>query len=120
MIKITKEELKERCSCGDGWFPLIWELTQKLLEIVNKEGGGKDDWQITDIKEKLGGLRYGVFGGTSEMLDLIGEYEDKSETICEVCGKDGELMVRGKWWYGTRCPECALKEGYEKIKSHES
>jgi hypothetical protein len=88
--------------CDEGWHPLIYELLDKIQAIVDREGY---DFQVTEIKEKFGGLRVYLDSETDEIFDLIREYEQKSFTICEVCGKHGKLRnLNG--WYKTLCDDC--------------
>jgi hypothetical protein len=83
--------------CGDGWFELLKELSEKL------EPYGVEAVQV---KEKFGGLRFYLAGGAlDEVWDLIDEAEDRSETICEACGEPG--IVRGISWVQTLCDECS-------------
>lgn len=75
---------------GDGWLPMVKELILKLIDA----GWNK---QLSDIKEKFGGLCFYIGGGTDEIFDIIEEYEEKSYSICEECGEPGELR-KGGWW----------------------
>jgi hypothetical protein len=82
--------------CGDGWFELVRDLSEKL------EPHGVEAIQV---KEKFGGLRFYLVGGApDEVWDLIDEAETKSEKICELCGEPGTL--RGKGWVKTLCSAC--------------
>ena len=84
--------------CGKGWYPLIKELLDKL-QVIADSG---HDFEVTQIKSKFGGLRVYVSGAPQEVFDLIDEYEAKSFTICEICGKPGKLRnLNG--WYSTLC-----------------
>jgi len=88
---------------SEGWYPLIKELIEDLITL------GWDK-QITQVKEKFGGLRFHIGGGTNEINNRIIEAERKSHTICEVTGKPGKL--RNEFgWYTTLCDE-----EYEKRK----
>jgi len=84
--------------CDKGWYPLIQELIDKLNEFP-------EDIYVTQIKEKFGGLRFYIGGGTDKVYDLIHEYEEKSYKICEVCGKPGKTRER-HGWYKTVCRKC--------------
>jgi hypothetical protein len=86
---------------GEGWFPIIKELIEDLITL----GWNK---QITQVKEKFGGLRFYINEGTDEIYDRITEAERKSYTICEVTGKPGELR-KDIGWYRTLCEEEYLK-----------
>ena len=96
--------------CGEGWYPLIEELLDKLQEIENKQHIGLE---ITEIKEKYGGLRVYTNAGNDEIWDLIEKYERRTNTICERCGKPGKLR-NNHGWYTTLCDECQAKESEEE------
>lgn len=103
MDELLKQRTKERAKFGEflslrgvvsyehsdyvdtGWWPLVGQLIDKL-----KESGW--DGKVEQIKEKFGGLRFYVNQPTKEILGLIREYEQKSFTTCELCGKEGELL----------------------------
>ena len=84
-------------SVGDGWLPLLKELIQDLIGL----GWNK---QICDIKEKFGGLRFYIAGGSDEIFDRIDKAESDSYKICETCGEPGEVRQGG--WIKTLCDNC--------------
>jgi len=94
---------------GRGWYPLIYELLNKLQAIEDRDGIGLE---ITQIKEKFGGLRVYTNIGTDEIWNLIEEYGEKSFTICEICGKPGKLR-NNHGWYTTLCDSCQEREEKE-------
>lgn len=96
MINITLSEAKEEV--GPGWSSLIEQIYNALPE----------DAVIHQIKEKFGGLRFYVDNVSHEIQHMIGELEQKSETICEICGKPGKIRRDG--WWKTLCPECNGKK----------
>jgi len=85
--------------CGDGWFELLKELSEKLepLGVV-----------AAQVKEKFGGLRFYVCGTPADVSDVvdkaISEAEDKSYVTCEFCGASGECNREG--WLSVRCDSC--------------
>ena len=85
--------------CGKGWESLYKPLIKLCQE---------NNVTITQIKEKYGGLRFYVYSAPDWLHDLIDAAEEKSITVCELCGAPGEL--RGASWYMTRCDECNSKE----------
>ena len=91
---------------GPGWYPIICELDARLAEI-------KPDYEVHQVKEKFGGLRYYVGVETEAMRDLIDAAETRSYTVCEVTGSPGVLMRRGHWFV-TRDPQTA-PDGYEVV-----
>jgi hypothetical protein len=77
------------------------------------------EYKVRQIKEKFAGLRYYVdvplYGDGSsrnQAHDLISEYENKSYSICDICGDAGkEVNLTG--WMATRCEAHNDKTGIE-------
>jgi hypothetical protein len=85
-----------------GWTQLIIQLDEALAEIV-------PDYQILQVKEKFGGLRYYVgpieHDNFEQVHNLIRDAERESYLICEVCGAPGK--ERDTAWIRTLCDEHA-------------
>lgn len=94
--------------CGDGWEPMLRELSQKLEAIiVAMPARRRKNYAAEQVKEKFGSLRFYI-RTTDEMSALIAEAEAKSMVTCESCGEPGErTSVRG--WITTTCEACASK-----------
>ncbi|MFD9826391.1 hypothetical protein ACFWXB_02845 [Tsukamurella tyrosinosolvens] len=79
---------------GPGWYPIIVALDRALSAI-------DPDYQLVQVKEKFGGLRYYVEfepdRARSGFDALIREAELRSERTCEVCGAEGGPAHRGSW-----------------------
>jgi hypothetical protein len=96
-FKGLKQNSSESClafgfEINEGWYPLIEELCEKIKEIV-----GDGDFEVQQVKEKFGTLRFYYHCGTdAEVSDLVWDYEEKSGKICEVCGEPG-VQRRGGW-----------------------
>ena len=80
--------------CGDGWFDLVWTLSQKIEEAASAAGLEQEsnEWpEATQVKEKFGSLRFRLKFSPLTMSDevaaLIGEARAISEITCEECGK---------------------------------
>ena len=91
-------------SCGDGWFALLWRLSEKLEPLC--EGTAA---RAVQIKEKFGTLRFYMSDVTDEMHKLIAEAEAESETTCELCGSS-DAKARGGGWVKTLCEACEAKK----------
>jgi hypothetical protein len=92
--------------CGEGWRSLIEACHQELLAI-------DPTYEPTQIKEKFGSLRYyfqSNYGRDDQrilrMFAVINRYELESMRVCEVCGKEGEGVIR-HGWLKTMCEEHA-------------
>jgi len=88
--------------CGPGWATLI-------ADLVESTG---DDFLVSQIKEKFGGLRYYVrpADGLDEHAEargrqMIDDAERASCKTCETCGAPGEKTQKGHI-HKTVCEEC--------------
>jgi hypothetical protein len=63
---------------------------------------------VDQIKEKFGGLRFYISGGTTLMEALISSAESSSYSICEECSKPGERCTAGSSWILTLCESCKV------------
>jgi hypothetical protein len=89
-------------SCGRGWYPLLIETDRKLAAL-------DPAYEVHQVKEKYGGLRYYhqlvSAGADHEAAFRIGqEAKSLSLTICELCGAPGSVRDDG-FWIWTRCDE---------------
>ena len=91
-------------TCNDGWFLLIWKLCNDIKEHLDKmDQKTKNELETTQIKEKLGGLRFYVTSYINADIEKqIYIAENESFNICDWCGRDGTLYNDGVC-YRTRC-----------------
>jgi hypothetical protein len=85
---------------GKGWRPLI----KQLIIDLKKMGW---DGNITQIKQKFGGLRFYIGAGSLKIFNRIDKAEKESFKICEECGRPGRL--RGNSWLMTLCDKHSSK-----------
>ena len=99
--------------CGDGWFDLIYKLSQDIEAVARESGLSPDasEWPLCrQVKEKMGSLRFVVFAleGQVEVSDRISELRvaalNRSFQICEQCGSPGSFVQDRT---ATLCPEHA-------------
>ena len=94
--------------CGNGWYELIRELSEQLYPLIEAWDRQLefDDYppRAVQVKEKYGTLRFYMSSSTSEMENIIDEFEEKSEKICEICGKEGDIDF-SQQWYAVRCDD---------------
>jgi hypothetical protein len=95
--------------CCDGWFQLLYDLSQKLEELILKmPEDERSAIRASQVKEKYGTLRFYMTLETDEMYKAIQEAEKLSARTCEECGEPGKTYVFNSWYY-TRCEECFSK-----------
>ena len=104
------------CVAPDGWQKII-EDTDNMLAYIDP------DYEIHQIKEKFGTLRY-YFGTTKTGFDreimytIASNAEYRSGNLCEQCAGFGELRKSGNW-LKTLCDECASELGYVLVNEVE-
>jgi len=99
-IRGTVYPVEEVCKfVGNGWEDIIRRLVVDLFELGW-------DGTLLQIKEKFGGLRFYIGGGTSAIFDRINEAEQESVRTCERCGEKGKT-VQYHGWLTTLCEKCS-------------
>lgn len=93
--------------CGNGWFELIFNLSENLEKEIKKKSNRKE-FSASQVKEKFAGLRFYMTCETDKMSNFIRKAEKLSYKICENCGEKGKC--RGISWISTRCDKCWKKE----------
>lgn len=73
-----------------------------------------DRYQVGDIKEKYGELRWYSWGGTQEVVDIEKKYLLLSRKICGKCGKPATYV--GTFWIYPYCDEHATSDAEEMPK----
>ncbi len=101
-------------SFSDGWFDIIYRLSQKIEEeIMKMKPEEMEETYVRQAKEKFGTLRFYMNNSTQKIEDLILEAEKESEVICEDCGsKEGKLGISkiNNFWKRTQCKKCRSRE----------
>ncbi len=98
----------------EGWYQIVVDCDNLLTEI-------DPDYQIAQIKQKFGGLRYyfqpsDVNNGELyvKMNAVVLAHEKIASITCEATGKHGVLMKSKSGWYRTLNPEyAATAEHYD-------
>jgi hypothetical protein len=93
--------------CGDGWFNILWRLCANLEPLateLEKETGKR--FEVLQVKEKFGTLRFYVNHHSDPMDERIAEAQEESSHTCEVCGQPGTRRETGGW-VQTVCAEHA-------------
>lgn len=115
------------CECDNGWFDLIYSLCTEITGVYKKYGI-PIDITVEQVKEKYGSLRFyysvqkpnheTVFSDKekeahNDVRKLVNQWEKKSETVCEKCGKPGKLR-EDLPWIQTLCDECCSEKTSKK------
>ena len=114
-LQLQVEELKNKflpnyyksVDVDEGWYQIVVDCDNLLTEI-------DPDYQIAQIKQKFGGLRYyfqpsDVNNGELyvKMNAVVLAYEKIASMTCEATGKPGVLMKSKGGWVKTLDPEYA-------------
>lgn len=68
-------------------------------------------YQVTDVKEKYGELRWYSYGGANGTCEIEKKYLLLSRKVCGKCGKPA--THRGTAWVYPYCGECATPDAEE-------
>jgi hypothetical protein len=99
------------CSCGDGWYQLIYDLCGEIEKHYKKNSADINVVRILQIKEKYAQLCFYTGGLIECTHEIIHKFEEKSTQICECCGQSGIIKHKGSW-LRTLCIQCAKEQGY--------
>ena len=94
---------------GYGWWPLLDKLCSDIKAELDQLPE-PPPFEVAQVKEKFGGLRFYVDHSTEEINFLIRKAESDSYEICEDCGASGKVQ-RGSWMK-VRCDPC--QENFQK------
>ena len=95
-------------SCNDGWYWLLDNLMNSIYHYqkLNQHLKGNEKFiQITQVKEKFGGLCFYYSGGNEAIRGMVSLAENLSYKICEKCGTT-ENVGRTKGWIYVCCEKC--------------
>lgn len=92
--------------CGEGWYTNLAQLLDHIDRyLTHKYKAVPEGFQIVQIKEKFGGLRFYVNGADDVIHELIRFTENLCDRTCEFCGSNQNIM-RSKGWIITACKNC--------------
>lgn len=91
-------------ACPPTWAEVLEDTFRQLEEAAERMDLPADAWpQITDVKEKYGGLRIYYQGcslADEDVFDQIIEAaEERIERTCVKCGAPGRIGPGGMWSY---------------------
>ena len=102
---------------GNGWYFILDNLLYCIDSYIknhnkwNKKEGEPDlTLDVTQIKEKFGGLRFYYNGGNDEIEGMVHLAETLCNNTCEECGINQDVG-RTSGWIITLCKSCAEKAG---------
>jgi len=89
--------------------PTGWRIAfgEKMCEELQRElfeTDSVDTFQIAEIKEKYGGLRFYIGEASEKIHKIIDKYESLSYNICIKCGAPAKWTTCG--WISPFCDEC--------------
>ena len=95
------------------YMPIGWRIAfgEQMCKEIKEEllkHNELDSYEIVDIKEKFGGLRWYDNSNLPGLQVIIAKYAVLSEKTCIVCGKPAEWISTG--WISPYCDDCATKQ----------
>ncbi len=89
--------------CDDGWYDIIYELFERLEPLVAKLDESGPSFEVRQVKEKFGTLRFYVNRRNDEIEAAIDSALERASRTCELCGNPGNLEER---LWKTLCSSC--------------
>ena len=83
------------------------KMCDDILAALQESGMNPEDYQIVQIKEKFGSLRWYDNGAPQQVQDVIIKYEYLSSHVCINCGKVNVPLYGG--WISPYCDYCAQR-----------
>jgi len=92
-------------SIRQGWYSLLFKYLEKFDEQGKRTGNFAE---ISDIKEKFGGLDISFYGGDAESFKIMLEAYKESYTVCEFCSSPNakQTSMKTDGWIYTICDSC--------------
>lgn len=92
---LYRKRLEWGFECEDGWYDIIVRLSGEIVTIHNKKYN--DDYPCSiQVKQKFGALIWYGYFLDEEMNNAISKYTSLSLKTCELCGNNGELLIRNR------------------------
>lgn len=95
--------------------PVGWRKAfgKKMVRQINRAlGDYRKEYQISQIKEKYGSLRWYDNGAPTDIYKkvcyIVEKYEEISKHTCIFCGKKGEIDYNESWLI-PQCKKCKKK-----------
>lgn len=80
-----------------GWSQIVLDLHEKIVAL-------HPDYEVHQVKEKFGGLRYYCsLDGHPVVADLIRAAEEEAANTCQMCGATPAEVVVREGWLRTLC-----------------
>lgn len=119
--KLRSLEILQKCRIyiKNGWIDLAFNLAKDIQDLCKKENCQLPTVYVLD--SKYGEFEFDYSDDNfskhiqKEILDLVNIAEDKSLTICEVCGEAGENRVFEGWYY-TSCELHKKEINFEQLE----
>lgn len=109
-LPLTQNLMSEGFDCGDGWYGLIYELSEQI-EAYCQTDTEAADLIVMQVKQKFGELRFYVKPRIWTVEEIIGVAREKSRQTCELTGQPGVRCSRAGY-YLTLCSEKADQLGF--------
>lgn len=87
-------------------------MVNEINEALLRAGGKKltKEYEITQIKEKFGGLRWYDNGAPTEVHKIIEKYSYIADHTCIICGRPATVRTSG--WICPYCDDCVGDQAY--------
>jgi len=117
-MTLAQSQMPWGFQCGDGWFNIVWELSEKLDGIASREGSEECPLRVNEVRAENGQLVVGLTNAAPEARDVVEHAQIKSQFTCELCGHAPSYLRKHPDFYQRvvcgRCIKKGKKRSYNK------
>jgi len=83
---------------GQGWHQILWNMCIGLEILARQQVAARlPPMHLIQVKEKDGVLACLIANATEEANVLLLQAQQQSQSICEACGRPGNLVTINDW-----------------------
>ena len=103
-----------------GWMKTFGDMFFEELDAAIKDAHLENEFEVIQLKEKFGRMRFYYHPSTGEIDNIVRKYEELSGNICITCGKPDVAMLNHFGWLSPYCRHCfeEINRG-RRIKSYD-
>lgn len=99
--KRVKSRMSEGFLCGDGWFDIVWKLSERLEAMIHEVDNETDGWHPSAcyVRERDGQLDFVLSNQdfvTDEMRHAIKDAQVECMKQCEICWRPAHYAFVGR------------------------
>ena len=117
-MTLAQSQMPWGFQCGDGWFNIVWELSEKLNSLALRDDSVEGSLRVNEVRAEEGQLVVGLTNAAPDARDVVEHAQIKSQFTCELCGHAPSYLRKHPDFYQRvvcgRCMKKGKKRSYNK------